>query len=242
MRSKRNILNQEFRDFCRVNKYPMTTDSSFVTTDGRAIPVGLFIDLIIYPLQDTPRNVYISSIYRSYRKLVFEFRNDTSVLGTAVSDLLNEDYNYIYDSHKNIIGTIVMDYDSLVYVYGLTLNKKLEFNSDALVVHPSRVLSFIGNQQQLFINGAAVSTDKPISITFTSDRFVQDTSTGAYDLNLTVTDLNINNTLPTMLTINGYNFKNNQAWIYADKDSNIRISTREDNTLYFYRKGDTINV
>ena len=135
-----------------------------------------------------------------------------------------------------------MDYDSLVYVYGLTLNKKLEFNSDALVVHPSRVLSFIGNQQQLFINGEAVSTDKPISIAFTSDRFVQDPSTGAYDLNLTVTDLNINNTLPTMLTINGYNFKNNQAWIYADKDSNIRVSTKEDNTLYFYRKGDTINV
>lgn len=240
MSANRNVLNIEYRDFCKKSKFPMSDSSTFVSDDGRRIPLSFFIDMVIYPVQDTPRAVYVSNISVQNKKLVITFSNALGQIGTATNNLTET--SYIYDSHKNIIGTVVFFVDSLAYVYGLCINKELIFSNNALQVHPARVISTTGIAQKIYLNGEEVVTDKPLTVSFDSDRFVFNTDTKAYDLNLKVTDLNRSDNLTTMAKINGYSFKNNQAWIYAAKDSNIRISVKADNTLYFYRKGDTINV
>lgn len=240
MSANRNLLNIEYRDFCKKNKFPMSDSSTYVSDDGRRIPLSFFIDMVIYPVQDTPRAVYVSNISVQNKKLVITFSNALGQIGTVINNLTET--SYIYDSHKNIIGTVAFFVDSLAYVYGLCINKELTFSNNALQVHPARVFSTTGIAQKIYLNGEEVVTDKPLTVSFDSDRFVFNTDTKAYDLNLKVTDLNRSDNLATMAKINGYSFKNNQAWIYAAKDSNIRISVKADNTLYFYRKGDTINV
>ena len=227
-----NILNMEFRDFVRNSIYPFTDTSTLTTASGVMLPVDLFLDAALYPLPSYVLPYYLSSIKTVAGVLTFEIKDTYNlVIGTGVYKA-GEEVIYFKNEYQAVVGSLLINLDLMEYVKQLAKNPQTLTPASSSFI-PSVCFPIVDKRcTGLRVSGQPVPAYSNINI-IAGDHVTIATHKVSITVNAPVAGAA--GATPIKF-INGYVFKNGQAWIMADEDSALRVATTTDGLMFGLNK------
>lgn len=164
--------NQQFRDYAAGAKYPFTDTSAYTATDGRDLPLHVFVDAILYPPDLELLPAYIHGIrLKKDDCLEIGITRGTARWATADIGIPGKTWAPIVSGNV-VVGTIVLSEEGVAYLSGLAEYSTLFFNRESLQFRPDRILGTAVNPPTLAVgNKTRLLLGSPPNVEFTSARF-----------------------------------------------------------------------
>lgn len=174
--------NQEFRDFAAVNKYPFTDDSAYTATDGRELPLGAFLDIVLYPPDTDLAPIHVHGVRSPGEgELEIGFTRKGVPWATSVFEDPDKDWAPVR-AGSMVVGSLVMGLEGMRVLRGLVEYATLFLSPSALVVRPDRILGLPFPSPSLTTGGV----ERPLSnkspeIVLAGDRWGRDGDIVSFD-------------------------------------------------------------
>lgn len=174
-----NIVNNEFRDFAGTSRYPFTDGSTMRSSDGRTVQDSVFLDAVIYPDDGINGNMWIYGMRTNAAgDLDIGIMRNEVVFGRCVISKGNT-VGFVWSANGLTCGTVVAKEEGIKYLSGLASYSTLFFNPEGLRFRADRVLPILRKKIHITVNGTALlDQSKPVTVSFTSDRFATTDTTG----------------------------------------------------------------
>ena len=226
------IINREFRDYTAEAKYPFLDSATLINDQGVEIRPNVFLDALIYSVEDRELPFYISELNGTIGDLgemtvVIKDNNNKEVC----TGVINTGYDtcYMYDSFNRITGSLVYDQDHMdqligrVGILSYTFSKtQAPFLAERCFVTRVKGLSVIKAGSSVFSNNISIVGANGITFSLAGDEISMNML--GEEIPETGNDEEAEATSGRPIkTINGVEIKN--VWLAAHPNSAIKVET-----------------
>lgn len=217
-----NILNRELRDWSAETLYPFEDSASMTGSQGVKIPPSMFLDGLVYSLQDRVLPFYIYSMDgtkgdESEMEIVIRDKANREVCRGILN--VSEDTAYLYDSYGRLSGTLVYNPEEAKKVVYLLQGKTSVFSSTDLPLLCGRC--FVTTSKGLsIIKGGGESFSPDVCIVAANGiHFTEDS--GTVYIHMLGEEPLVNKPIKT---INGRAMQH--MWLAAHPNSAVKVETK----------------
>lgn len=226
-----NIKDRQFREYAEKEKYPFTQSSTYMASNGRPLPLSVFVDILLYPSVYPASKVYVSRVGNGGDAVVIEL---TDGVTTWKGKLLSDPGGcFLYAPSGSVEGVIVLNTIGEEYLKGVAKSTALSFPPQALSVRPDRIIPRPTKGLHVEVEGVEViRKDIPLTAAFGSTRYTLAEGEVSLDNNIGAAS-----DRPIITSLNGVLVNNRSVYVKTAKGMNLQIVS-DSGAIVFHKRGD----